>query len=108
MPVVLAFGLVALTSLGISLFFRRRIVQPAAERLSNNPEDSLAARRWRSGVLVSLVFCESVVLFGLALRFTGAGWNVCGVFYAVGIFFLLLWTPKLGLLQHQSRWARFP
>lgn len=98
MAILLAFGLVALSSLGISVFFRRLIVQPAAERLSKNPEDSQAAGRWRNGVLVSLVSCESVVLFGLALRFIGAGWNVCGVFYAAGIFFLLAWTPKLDLL----------
>ena len=98
MAILSAFGLVALSSLGIAFFFRRRVVQPAAERLGGNPEDSIAAGRWRSGVLVSLAFCESVVLFGLALRFIGAGWNVCGVFYAAGIFFLLAWTPKLALL----------
>jgi hypothetical protein len=48
-------------------------------------------------VILSLVFCESVILFGLALRVLGAGWNVAGVFYAVGIVLMLLWTPKLDL-----------
>ena len=95
---VLAVSIVALSSLGIAVFFRRRMVQPAADRLSKNPEDAQAAGRWRSSVVVSLAFCESVVLFGLILWFIGAGWNVYGVFYAIGIFFLLAWYPRMDLL----------
>jgi hypothetical protein len=48
-------------------------------------------------VILSLVLSETTVLFGLALRFTGAPWNVCAVFYAAGIFLLLAWTPRLEL-----------
>jgi F0F1-type ATP synthase membrane subunit c/vacuolar-type H+-ATPase subunit K len=94
---VLALGVVALSAMGAGIFIRARLVQPASERLRSNPEDAEAAKRWRTGVILSLVFCETVALFGFSLRFIGGSWNVCGVFYAVGIFFLLAWTPRLEL-----------
>jgi hypothetical protein len=94
----MAFAAISAGSIGAAFFIRMRLIQPAVVRLRENPEDGPAAGRWRAGVLFSLVLCETVVLFGLALRMMGVEWNVCGVFYAVGIFFLLAWTPKLGLL----------
>ena len=97
--IVLALGVAALGNIGIAFFYRSRMIRPAADHLRENPDAGDAARRWRGGVVVSLVFCESVVLFGLALRFIGASWNVCGIFYAVGILLMLAWTPKLDLLS---------
>jgi len=93
----LAFGMSALPALGVALFYRRRFVQPASEALCANPDDAAAAGRWRQGVLISLVCCESVVLFGLALRFIGGSWNLCAIFYVVGIFLMLAWVPRLEL-----------
>lgn len=95
--VVMAMGLVAVSTMGAAYFIRARLVQPAGEKLAGNPEDAGAASRWRTGVIISLAFCETVALFGFALRFIGGSWNVCGIFYAVGIFFLLAWRPKLEL-----------
>jgi len=92
-----ALGIVSLSSLTAGFFIRSRLVQPAREALRSNPDDSAAARRWRSGVIISLMFCETILLFGFALRFLGGSWNVCGAFYGVGIFFLLAWTPRLEL-----------
>jgi len=94
---IIAFGVVGLSVWAGGIFFRARFVQPASESLRENPDDNAAAGRWRTGVIVSLSFCENLVLFGLVLRFSGASWNVCGVFYAVGIFFLLSWRPRLEL-----------
>lgn len=90
-------GAVALVTLGAAAFYRSRFVQPAAEALRRDADDNSAAGRWRSGVIVSLTFCESVVLFGLALRFLGVPWKYSGVYYGVGILFLLAWTPRLEL-----------
>ena len=92
---VIGISVVALSTLAAGVFIRSRLVQPAGEALRRDPEDAVAAGRWRTGVILSLVFCESVGLFGLALRFAGASWNVCEVFYGVGILFLVLWTPRL-------------
>jgi len=92
-----AFALTALSTLGVAAFFRDRMIQPASEALRVNPDDVSAAARWRQGVLLSLVCCESVALFGLVLRFIGASRNISAVFYTVGIFFLLAWRPRLEL-----------
>ena len=89
-PVVpLAMGIVSLSALGVTVFYRSRMVQPASELLRNNPEDKITIGRWRGGVILSLAFCESVVLFGLALKLVGNSWSVCGIFYAVGMSFVL-------------------
>ena len=95
--VILAMGAVAFSGLAGAALLRARLVQPSAEALRANPQDLAALRRWRAGVMLSLMLCETTVLFGLALRFTGAPWNVCAVFYAAGIFLLLAWTPRLEL-----------
>jgi len=99
-PIVVAacLGLVAMSTIGIGLFFRGRNLNPAAERLRTNPDDTTAAGQWRGGVVLSLACAESVVLFGLALRMLGGAWSVAGGFYVVGILLLLAWTPKLELL----------
>jgi hypothetical protein len=92
-----ALGLALLPPLGVAAFYRSRIVKPASEALRANPDDGAAAGRWRQGVVVSLVCCETIVLFGLALRFIGVSWNLCTIFYTLGIFLMLAWTPKLEL-----------
>ncbi len=94
---VLAFGLVALSALGAGLFIRARLMKPAAEKLAADPDDKAAAAQWQRGVVLSLVFCETVPIFGCLTRLIGAPWNVSAIFYAAGIFILLTWTPRLEL-----------
>jgi len=96
-PMIMAMGFVSVSTMGAAYFIRARLVQPASEKLAGNPEDAGAAGRWRTGVIISLALCESVALFGFLLRFMGGSWNICAVFYTVGIFFLLAWTPRLEL-----------
>jgi hypothetical protein len=92
-----AYCIVALALVVAGIFVRTRLVQPASFAIQNNPEDAAALRRWRMGVLLSFVFSESLVGFGMMLRLAGASGNIYGVFYAVGIFFLLAWRPRLEL-----------
>lgn len=94
---ILGVGVVAISTCAGGIFIRSRFVQPASETLRSNPDDAAAVARWRTGTILSLVFSETVVLYGLALRFIGASWNICGIFYVVGIFLLLAWTPRLEL-----------
>jgi len=95
--IVAAISLIAVGDLGIATFFRSKMVKSAEETLAQNPEDSGTAAKWSRGVLLSLVFCMSTILFGLVLRILGASWNVCGLFFVAGILLLLAWTPKLDL-----------
>lgn len=99
-PVIIGMVfLLAISDLGIAIFFRARLVNPVTETLAQNPEDAMAAARWSRGVSLSLVFCMATVLFGVALRILGANWNICGLFFVTGILLLLAWTPKLDLPQ---------
>lgn len=95
--IVAAVSLIAVSDLGIAAFFRSKMVKSAEETLAQNPEDAGATAKWSRGVLLSLVFCMSTILFGLVLRILGASWNFCGLFFVVGILLLLAWTPKLDL-----------
>lgn len=94
---VIAIGLLALSTLAGAFIAQTRLVQPASEALQNNPEDATAAAQARKGTILSLVCCESVVLFGLVLKILGVPWNICGIFFAVGVFFMLAWRPRLKL-----------
>ena len=95
LPLALGFTCVAI--LGVALYFRKYRITPAEGILRNTPDDNSAALKWRSGVIISLVFCECIVMYGLLLRILGVSWSVCGIFYAVGIFFMLAWWPRLEL-----------
>jgi hypothetical protein len=94
----LVFAAIALASLwdiALAMLFRSRKITPAVEVLKKNPDDDEALALWRGGVVLSFAFCETLVLFGLLLKFLGASWNVAGIFYAVGLLLMLAWTPRL-------------
>lgn len=93
----LAMGFTCVAILGVAMYLRKQRITPAEEILRNTPEDNSAALKWRSGVIISLVFCESIVMYGMVLRILGVSWAVSGIFYAVGIFFMLAWWPRLEL-----------
>lgn len=93
----LALGVMVLCIIGLAAYFRSRYVHPSSEKLRDNPDDAEAAGNWRKGIVLSLVFCESIVLYGLVMRILGVGWNISGIFYAVGILLMLVWTPRLEL-----------
>ncbi len=97
MGVIGGVGLGAFSLLVVAAFFRMKYLRPGAEALRKNQEDVQAARQWRTGTVVSLVFAESIVMFGLVVRMIGASWNVSGIFYVAGILVLLAWWPRLDL-----------
>lgn len=95
---VVAFLMVSLTSLAAVLFFQAKMARPASDQLRLHPDDVRTAGRWRAGMILSFVFSETIILFGLALRILGVPWKLAGLFYAVGTLLLLACTPKLDLL----------
>jgi hypothetical protein len=92
---VYALAFTCLSVIGVGFFLRARMVTEPAARLTANPQDTVALKQWRSGVITSFTFAESVVLFGFVLKFLGASWNIAGIFFVVGILLLVAWTPKL-------------
>jgi F0F1-type ATP synthase membrane subunit c/vacuolar-type H+-ATPase subunit K len=95
--VAAAVGIAAFSLLVVAVFFRLKFVQPGAAALRADGDDTGAATKWRTGTIVSLVFAESIVMFGLVLRMIGVSWNISGVFYVVGMLVLVAWWPKLDL-----------
>ena len=95
--VVGGLGIGAFSLLIVAVFFRTKFVQPGAEKLRANGDDETGAKLWRTGTIVSLVFAESIVMFGLVVKMIGASWNASGIFYVAGILALVAWWPKLDL-----------
>ncbi len=92
---VYAVTFVCLNVIGAAAFLRNRMIRPSEESLRSNPNDESALKKWRTGVIVSLVTASTIVLFGLELRIMGATWNVVTWFFIVGVLLLLAWTPRL-------------
>jgi hypothetical protein len=87
----LANGLIIVT---MAVFFRFKVLQPAAEKLQGKSDDQGALAHWRIGNLLSWLLAESVVLLGFALRFTGGTTMQSVPFYIVGIGLMLFWWPR--------------
>jgi len=88
---LLANGLMAI---GVAIFFRFKMLQPAAETLQERPDDQTALARWRAGSILSFVLVETVALFGFVLRFIGGTTWQSLPFYVVGIALMLVWWPR--------------
>jgi hypothetical protein len=70
------------------------MVEAPEEQLMRDAADSDALARWRGGSLVTFVFCETVALFGFALRFLGAPLRDAGAFYVIAAALLVFWAPR--------------
>jgi hypothetical protein len=79
---------------GVAQLFRIKMLEPAAETLQANPDDPIALGRWRTGNLLSFLLAESIVLFGMALRFIGGTTMQSLPFCVVGIAMMLVWWPR--------------
>jgi hypothetical protein len=92
---IYALAFLCLSVIWVGFFLRARMVTAPAARLSANPQDTASLKQWRSGQIVSFAFAESVVFYGVLLKFLGAAWNIAGTFFVVGVLLLVAWTPKL-------------
>jgi hypothetical protein len=77
-----------------SLLVRARKVGPTLERLRLNPDDTAALTSWRSGMILTDVSMEFVVLFGFALYCLGAPGQQVAAFFVVPFVTMLLLFPK--------------
>jgi hypothetical protein len=80
--------------------FRRLWVFPSQRLLANDACNSKALRRWKAGQLIVLAMAEAVAWYGLVVRMVLHGTlRQASLFYAAGLFLLLLWTPRRGFLM---------
>jgi hypothetical protein len=77
--------------------FRRLWVFLSQRLLANDACNSKALRRWKAGQLIVLAMAEAVAWYGLVVRMVLQGTlRQASLFYAAGLFLLLLWTPRRG------------
>ncbi|HXN22496.1 MAG TPA: hypothetical protein VOA41_07110 [Candidatus Dormibacteraeota bacterium] len=95
-----AFVILAAALVVVALVLRSRILAPAVEALKAHPDDSVAWTRWRVGNTITFVLCESVALFGFALRMLGGKLAASLPLYAAAILLMLIWAPRLDVSDH--------
>jgi len=87
--ITLAVGIV-----GTIFVVRRTLVSRAASELASHPDDNVSLNQWRTGYITTYALCEALALFGLILRFRGAGMQQSVLFYIGGFVLLLFFRPR--------------
>ena len=88
-------GLALYAALG-GFFFRRTLMRRSEDALAKDATDPKALKQWETSQIIGMSMAEGVVVMGLVVRVVLGGtlWQA-SLFYAVGLFLLLLWTPRL-------------
>jgi hypothetical protein len=94
-PIVLHFIVVMALGLVAGIFFVRRKFITGAERvLSSQPNDPAALARLRGGYIVIWALAETIVLYGLVLRYMGFGVTQVSPFFLGGFVLMLFMPPR--------------
>jgi hypothetical protein len=88
------FSTFAVAIVGAIFVVRRTLVFRAAESLASHPDDSISLNQWRTGYLATYCLCESLALFGFALRFLGCNLQQSAPFYFGGFVLLFFFRPR--------------
>ncbi len=88
-------GLALYAALG-GFSLRRKLMRRSEEALAKDASNPKALRQWQAGHFIGFAFAEAIVLYGIVVRMVigGALWQA-SLFYAAGLFLLLLWTPRM-------------
>ena len=76
------------------LLVRRTILQPARRILAEDPENAAALNRWRIAYILIFALSEAVALYGIVLRFVGAGFQQVVLFLLAGFVLMLSFGPR--------------
>ena len=87
-------GILAISSIQVGLTMRQKLLFAPAAALISDPENVVLLRRWRAGNIVSFAFAESIMLFGVVLKFLGERWSIVSIFFGTGLLLLFLWSPR--------------
>jgi F0F1-type ATP synthase membrane subunit c/vacuolar-type H+-ATPase subunit K len=89
-----AITLFAITTVGMTFAVWRLFVLRSEVILADQPEDTAALKRWRTGYIITYTMCETLALFGFVLRFMGFTLSEVAPFYVVGFALMLLFGPR--------------
>lgn len=87
----------------IAYQIRRKKLQPAMEKLRQDPNDSEALKNWRAASIAPSILAESIGLFGFVLRFMGAGRGVSWPFFLASLVLLAMWRPRMDWNARRSK-----
>ena len=75
---------------------RHRLITLSERLVAQDASNPKALKKWEAGNVIGLAVAESVAVWGLVVRMVlgGALWQA-SLFYAAGLFLLLLWTPRM-------------
>lgn len=90
-----ALTVMAASMVMIILLVRRFMIALAEAILADQPDNTGALQRWRTGYLMTYVLCEAVGLYGLVLQFLGFTLSQVAPFYIAAIALLLFFSPRL-------------
>jgi len=79
----------------LALYFRRKKLLPASEKLRRFANDTNALKEWRLSTLLILTLTESIALYGLVLRVMGASRRVSWPFFVTALILIVAWRPQL-------------
>jgi hypothetical protein len=88
------FSAAAVAVVGVIFVLRRTLVLPSAESLASHPDDLVSLRHWKSGYLATYALCETLALFGVALRFLGFNLQQSLLYYVGGFVLLFYFGPR--------------
>lgn len=94
-PIVLHFIVVMALGLVAGMFFiRRKFITAAETLLSSQPNDPAALARLRGGYIVIWALAETIVLYGLVLRYMGFSFAQVSPFFMGGFVLMLFMPPR--------------
>jgi len=88
------FATIAVTIVGVIFVVRRTLVLKAEENLATRADDALSLGHWRTGYIMTYALCETLALFGFALRFLGGNLQQSLPFYIGGFTLMLFFRPR--------------
>jgi hypothetical protein len=91
-PVLVGFVFAAVCFLAAGFVMRKKLLAQSAETLPGDLVKSLSL--WRGAHFIGFNNAISIAILGVALKFLGANWIVCGIFFGLSLGFLLLWRPR--------------
>lgn len=90
-------GIVTALAIGnaiVAVIVRTKLAKPAELALSTDPENAALQNRWRMGTIIAAAMGESIVLFGMVLRFLGADRANVAALYLIGVVVLVFAMPR--------------
>lgn len=96
--VLVAFVFAAVCVIASGFRVRKNLFAQSAESFPGDLGKAL--RLWKAAHSIGFTIAMSIAILGAALKFLGSGWNVAGIFFGLGLGFLLLWRPRQLAVSH--------